>query len=353
MAMRSVEAERVAEELVTLFERVGIPKKILTDQGTNFTSMLLQELHRLLHIRHIHTSPYPPQKDGLVERFNLTLKMMLRKTAVKEGKDWDQLLPLEVEQSVAVSIRTFGSKAEKTQICDVVKLGLKARTGVDLELSLYVMPLICEPLSGQPLDLIVQRYPYLSGLDLADSGNASDHLEINILIGADYYWKVTTGRIVHGRVGPTAIETRLELACKEALSSKLFKDIDELYFSDFTTYMRSPQRSAASWKMLYLSLKRFMNFPKTGNMPVRARVAEDTTKSEDRAHIKGYITKWQHSRMIIGAALYIDVLKPASLLQCFHLVLPPTQPGLLDEGEELLPKMFPRTDQIAWHSYVH
>lgn len=91
--MRSVEAERVAEELVTLFERVGIPKKILTDQGTNFTSMLLQELHRLLHIRHIHTSPYPPQKDGLVERFNLTLKMMLRKTAVKEGKDWDQLLP--------------------------------------------------------------------------------------------------------------------------------------------------------------------------------------------------------------------------------------------------------------------
>ena len=66
-------------------------------------------------------------------------------------------LRLEVEQSVAVSIRMFGSKAEKTQICDVVKLGLKARTGVDLELSLYVMPLICEPLSGQPLDLIVQR----------------------------------------------------------------------------------------------------------------------------------------------------------------------------------------------------
>ena len=40
MAMRSVEAERVAEELVTLFARLGIPKEILTDQGTNFTSML-------------------------------------------------------------------------------------------------------------------------------------------------------------------------------------------------------------------------------------------------------------------------------------------------------------------------
>ena len=89
-------------------------------------------------------------------------------------------------------------------------------------------------------------------------------------------------------------------------------------------------------------LKEVYEFPKTGNMPVRAQgtrwinhkrnalqrvvdrygaylnhlstVAEDTTKSEDRARIKGYVTKWQHSRILIGAALYIDVLKPASLL---------------------------------------
>ena len=77
-------------------------------------------------------------------------------------------------QSVAVSIRTFGTEADKIQICDVVTLGLTARTGVDLELSRYVVPLICERLSGQPLE----RYPYLSGLELADSGNALDHLEI-------------------------------------------------------------------------------------------------------------------------------------------------------------------------------
>ena len=56
IAMRSVEAERVAEELVTLFARVGIPEEILMDQGTNFTSRLLKELYRLLHIRHNCTS---------------------------------------------------------------------------------------------------------------------------------------------------------------------------------------------------------------------------------------------------------------------------------------------------------
>ena len=87
IAMQSVEAERVAEELVTLFARVGIPEEILTDQGTNFTSRLLKELY------HIHTSPYHPQTDSLVERFDRTLKTMLRKTAVDEGKDWDRVLP--------------------------------------------------------------------------------------------------------------------------------------------------------------------------------------------------------------------------------------------------------------------
>ena len=93
IAMRIVEAERVAEELVTQFSRVGVLKEILTDQGTNFTSQLLQELYRMLHVRHIRTSLYHPQTDGLVERFNQTLKTMLRKTAVDEGKDWNWLLP--------------------------------------------------------------------------------------------------------------------------------------------------------------------------------------------------------------------------------------------------------------------
>ena len=47
----------------------------------------------MLHIQPIRTTPYHPQTDGLVERFNQTLKLMLRKTAVKEGIVWDKMLP--------------------------------------------------------------------------------------------------------------------------------------------------------------------------------------------------------------------------------------------------------------------
>ena len=95
----------MAEHLIQLFSRVGIPREILTDQGTNFMSQLLKELYNLLKVSQIQTSPFHPQMDGLIERFSKTLKLMLRKLVSKEGKDWDICLPyilfayLEVPQS--------------------------------------------------------------------------------------------------------------------------------------------------------------------------------------------------------------------------------------------------------------
>jgi len=83
----------VAEALVTVFCRVGVPREILTDQGANFISSLLAEVYKLLNVKSIRTSPYHPQTDGLVEHFNQTLKSMVRKVAKKDCKDWDQLLP--------------------------------------------------------------------------------------------------------------------------------------------------------------------------------------------------------------------------------------------------------------------
>uniref|UniRef100_A0A1X7T3K8 Integrase catalytic domain-containing protein n=1 Tax=Amphimedon queenslandica TaxID=400682 RepID=A0A1X7T3K8_AMPQE len=91
--MRSIDAAHIAEELLHLFARVGVPEEILTDQGSNFTSQLLTEIYQMLRVRPIRTTPYHPQTDGLVERFNGTLKSMLRKVVTKEGKDWDKLIP--------------------------------------------------------------------------------------------------------------------------------------------------------------------------------------------------------------------------------------------------------------------
>ena len=55
--LKSVEEEVVAEEMLVMFTRLGVPKQILTDQGTQFTSSVMKELHRLLSIKPLVTSP--------------------------------------------------------------------------------------------------------------------------------------------------------------------------------------------------------------------------------------------------------------------------------------------------------
>ena len=47
-------------------------------------------------------------------------------------------------------------------------------------------------------------------------------------------------------------------------------------------------------------------------------VEDKTIKSDDRAKLKGYLQKWRHTRFLIGAALYVDVLKSPS---CLNLCL--------------------------------
>ena len=84
----SIDAEHNAEELIKVFARVELPEEILTDHSVNFASKLLQDLYQLLNIQAVHTSPYHAQCDGLLEHFNQTLKMMLRKVVMKEVKIW-------------------------------------------------------------------------------------------------------------------------------------------------------------------------------------------------------------------------------------------------------------------------
>ena len=42
--------------------------------------------------------------------------------------------------------------------------------------------------------------------------------------------------------------------------------------------------------------------------------ADVTVTSAERARLQGYLRKWQKGRILIGTALYTDVLKPPSLL---------------------------------------
>ncbi len=91
--LRKATFKAIAQELFLLCSRVGIPREILTDQGTPFMSRTMADLCRLLQVKQLRTTVYHPQTDGLVERFNKTLKQMLRRVAADDRRDWDQMLP--------------------------------------------------------------------------------------------------------------------------------------------------------------------------------------------------------------------------------------------------------------------
>lgn len=91
--LRNATAKTIARELFLLCSRVGIPTEILTDQGTPFMSRLMVDLCTLLKVKQLRTSVYHRQTDGLVERFNQTLKRMLWRVADQGKRDWDLMLP--------------------------------------------------------------------------------------------------------------------------------------------------------------------------------------------------------------------------------------------------------------------
>ena len=92
VALSNIQAETVAEALVKVFSRVGFPKEVLSDQGTQFTAEVTQQIWKTCGVKSLTSSPYHPQTNGLCERFNGTLKQML-KSFTGAYKDWERFLP--------------------------------------------------------------------------------------------------------------------------------------------------------------------------------------------------------------------------------------------------------------------
>ena len=65
--------------LLDLFSNEGIPAILQSDNGGEFVSTIIRNLMPKLGIKLINGSPYSPTTQGQVERFNRTLKFLLRK----------------------------------------------------------------------------------------------------------------------------------------------------------------------------------------------------------------------------------------------------------------------------------
>jgi len=91
-ALDKATAENVADFIYEdIICRHGAPKIILTDQGSHFKNKIIDTLLHKFKIEHRLSSPYHPQTNGLVERFNKTLTTMLAKT--NDIFNWDLHIP--------------------------------------------------------------------------------------------------------------------------------------------------------------------------------------------------------------------------------------------------------------------
>lgn len=87
-------AETVAKVLVKeWFQRVGIPLRLHSDRGLNFQSDVIKALCKTYGIKRSSTTPYHPEGNGQVERFNKTLHDLIRPLAADKKSKWTHYLP--------------------------------------------------------------------------------------------------------------------------------------------------------------------------------------------------------------------------------------------------------------------
>ena len=93
VALPSIETERVAEALIAMFSRVGIPSEMLMEHESRVTIEVMNEVSRLLSLQQLTTIPYRPYSKGPVERFHAMLKRVLLTMCAERPNDWDKYLP--------------------------------------------------------------------------------------------------------------------------------------------------------------------------------------------------------------------------------------------------------------------
>ncbi|KAH9263092.1 hypothetical protein BASA83_013592 [Batrachochytrium salamandrivorans] len=91
----------VATFLYDLMMTYGAPFEIISDRGKSFLAEGISEFERENSIRHLATTPYHPQTNGMVERMHAMLGHGLTTLVADKRDRWDEYLP-----QVLLAIRT-------------------------------------------------------------------------------------------------------------------------------------------------------------------------------------------------------------------------------------------------------
>ena len=77
-----------------VFREHGLPRKVISDRGSQFVSSFMKNLYDLLRIEANPSTAYHPQTDGQTERMNQELEEYLRIYVNEKQNDWVGWLPI-------------------------------------------------------------------------------------------------------------------------------------------------------------------------------------------------------------------------------------------------------------------
>eukprot|EP00731_Ephydatia_muelleri_P019603 Em0012g428a len=121
-----------------IFMRMGLPRVLLSDNGSEFCNALNDQLSEMLGIKRRLTTPYHPQANGLDERFNQTLQNMLVKYLSSKKDMWSHYL-----DTCAFAYNT--SRHDSTKYTPfMLMFGRRATLPIDVELERQCSEDLCK-----------------------------------------------------------------------------------------------------------------------------------------------------------------------------------------------------------------
>ncbi|XP_028156191.1 uncharacterized protein K02A2.6-like [Ostrinia furnacalis] len=87
ISLVNMKSDTVINKMKCIFSRFGIPRKLVTDNGTQFTSFEFREFTKKWEFEHVTSSPLYPRSNGLAERNVQTVKRLLKK-ATEDKTEW-------------------------------------------------------------------------------------------------------------------------------------------------------------------------------------------------------------------------------------------------------------------------
>ena len=132
-----------------------------------------------------------------------------------EGAQWSFITERTIQQleiqhdhcaSECINLATFGQNNPQSKLIQVAEVKLETKSGEQLNLSALIVPNISSPVTNY-VPPSVLKHNYLRHLPLAEHIDA-EIFEIDLLIGADFYWSIVEDHTVRGPE-PTAVASKL------------------------------------------------------------------------------------------------------------------------------------------------